>query len=237
MKRILFFVLISVVSADAVPGDLNSDGTVDFDDFFIFADHFGDTGTPGNDCASTVLDTVTVVNPIVQDYETWEEVFEVIDMVDPFNGLKWILHGEITTRLGPGLALKEHRLAHVYYFENGKYRIKHFLKPSGHLYSESEKSYTVIEIRQLDDGPMEVIAEMDFTAHGVRYLYDADMNVVGEEDNSSGGGTTYGRRHYYFYPLGPGSWQIKQGVKETDPPSWWGEFDYAPIDMDEILGR
>lgn len=40
-------------------GDLNRDGTVDFSDFFIFADHFGQSGPP--DAPITLHDTVRVI--------------------------------------------------------------------------------------------------------------------------------------------------------------------------------
>ena len=43
--------------ADAVLGDLNRDGVVDFDDFFILADNFGKRGSPEQ------IDTVYVRPP------------------------------------------------------------------------------------------------------------------------------------------------------------------------------
>ena len=43
--------------ADAVLGDLNRDGVVDFDDFFILADNFGKRGSPEQ------IDTVFVRPP------------------------------------------------------------------------------------------------------------------------------------------------------------------------------
>jgi len=52
----------------AVPGDLDRDGDVDFDDFFMFADNFGKTGSPETE---TVYDTVTVeVQQVVTRYDT-----------------------------------------------------------------------------------------------------------------------------------------------------------------------
>ena len=48
-------VLLSPLPVAAVTGDLNLDGKVDFDDFFIFADNFGRTGQPA--AAETVLTT------------------------------------------------------------------------------------------------------------------------------------------------------------------------------------
>lgn len=53
MKRILTIACLMTLTgaAWAVKGDLDRDGDVDFDDFFIFADNFGKTGAPNlSDC-------------------------------------------------------------------------------------------------------------------------------------------------------------------------------------------
>ena len=47
---------------EAVPGDINLDGVVDFDDFFLLADHFGESGIP-EDLPDTVL--VTVLDTVI----------------------------------------------------------------------------------------------------------------------------------------------------------------------------
>jgi Leucine-rich repeat (LRR) protein len=47
--------LLSALPGDALSGDLNRDGVVDFDDFFLFGDQFGQSGDPD------VSDTVVVV--------------------------------------------------------------------------------------------------------------------------------------------------------------------------------
>ena len=66
MRRIIlwaFAVLLPVVPATGLSADLNRDGVVDFDDFFLFGDQFGRTGDA--DVADTVVvirtDTVQVV--------------------------------------------------------------------------------------------------------------------------------------------------------------------------------
>jgi ankyrin repeat protein len=41
-----FFLIVFSVKVSAITGDLNRDGQVDFDDFFIFADNFGKKGPP-----------------------------------------------------------------------------------------------------------------------------------------------------------------------------------------------
>ena len=47
MKRLLALTALAfTVEASAITGDLNLDGVVDFDDFFIFADNFGAEGAP-----------------------------------------------------------------------------------------------------------------------------------------------------------------------------------------------
>jgi hypothetical protein len=44
MKLIPIVALLWASVAYGVTGDLNKDGTVDFDDFFLFADNFGKSG-------------------------------------------------------------------------------------------------------------------------------------------------------------------------------------------------
>ena len=186
MKRILpICLLLTWVSAGStIPGDLNSDGTVDFDDFFILADNFGRNGPPDtlrvttyDTLRVTVLDTlelrtvydtvtvrdtvvinveydtVTVVSPIVQEYQTWPDVYEVIDMTDPREGLRntYVRSGSDRFRLGPDLSFQEHRWVSVEYFEGGQYHEKKYLKPSGHVLTEVAADYHVAEVRQLSD--------------------------------------------------------------------------------------
>jgi len=53
---LLIAVIIMWASAgEAVTGDLNRDGTVDFDDFFLFADNFGKSGPVSDDSNSTTI--------------------------------------------------------------------------------------------------------------------------------------------------------------------------------------
>ena len=64
----LFALLLMLVAfpAAAVTGDLNRDGVVNYDDFFIFADNFGKTGAvqPLDTVLVTVLDTVMVIESV-----------------------------------------------------------------------------------------------------------------------------------------------------------------------------
>ncbi len=45
-RLLLFTVLLMPVCAGAILGDLNRDGQVNFDDFFLLSDHFGEKGAP-----------------------------------------------------------------------------------------------------------------------------------------------------------------------------------------------
>ena len=60
-----------------VPGDLNADGIVDFDDFFLFADNFGKMGPP-----DTAIDTVYVERSATQDrlpeQPTWARAQQIV---------------------------------------------------------------------------------------------------------------------------------------------------------------
>lgn len=80
MKRIVFILLgLSISSSHAILGDLNLDGTVGFDDFFIFADNFGKSG-PVDTLRVEVFDT-TFVEQVVEVLDTTlvEQVVEIFD--------------------------------------------------------------------------------------------------------------------------------------------------------------
>ena len=60
----LFAILLYLVpEADALSSDLNRDGVVDFDDFFLFADEFGLTGEPDADTVVVVLRDTVYIDP------------------------------------------------------------------------------------------------------------------------------------------------------------------------------
>ena len=44
IARVITLLVLFHSNTFGIVGDLNADGSVDFDDFFIFADHFGETG-------------------------------------------------------------------------------------------------------------------------------------------------------------------------------------------------
>lgn len=59
MKLIPIVALLWASVAYGVTGDLNKDGTVDFDDFFLFADNFGKSG-PVEYCGTETLPPITI---------------------------------------------------------------------------------------------------------------------------------------------------------------------------------
>ncbi|MFP6591673.1 MAG: leucine-rich repeat domain-containing protein [Candidatus Latescibacterota bacterium] len=60
----LFAILLYMVpEADALSSDLNRDGVVDFDDFFLFVDEFGLTGEPDADTVVVVLRDTVFIDP------------------------------------------------------------------------------------------------------------------------------------------------------------------------------
>lgn len=69
MLHIFLAVLLFSIPSFALPGDIDCDGDVDFDDFFILADDFGKTGRPecgGCPCGILVneADTSLTISPI-----------------------------------------------------------------------------------------------------------------------------------------------------------------------------
>ena len=78
--RIVFILLcLSISSSHAILGDLNLDGTVGFDDFFIFADNFGKSGSVDT-LRVEVFDT-TFVEQVVEIFDTTtvEMTVEIFD--------------------------------------------------------------------------------------------------------------------------------------------------------------
>ena len=80
MKRILIaaLLLMRVSAGYAIPGDLNLDGVVDFSDFFIFSDNFGQEGPPDT-LRVTVHDTLKVT---VLDTLELETVYDTVTVRD-----------------------------------------------------------------------------------------------------------------------------------------------------------
>jgi len=83
----LFAILLYLApTADALSADLNRDGIVDFDDFFLFADQFGLTGEP--DAPDTVVvvfrDTLALIDTVYIDpADTVTRVGTPITFADP----------------------------------------------------------------------------------------------------------------------------------------------------------
>jgi len=102
MNSWLYLLMAIAVPAWCIPGDLDLDGDVDFDDFFFFADNFGKTGPPDTlrvvvtdtlvgYMNVTIFDTtiVTIHDTIVTEIE--QVVFDTVIVADP-------IPGEFTTR-------------------------------------------------------------------------------------------------------------------------------------------
>jgi len=62
---------LAPTASSAVTGDLNGDGVVSFDDFFIFADNFGRSGLPEATVVDTVIQTLrdTVIIEVASEAE------------------------------------------------------------------------------------------------------------------------------------------------------------------------
>ena len=97
--RVALVLTLAIVSAaSAVPGDLNRDGVVDFDDFYIFADNFGKTGPPEPPDTVVVRTTDTLVvterdTVVVTRTDTLVQILRdtVPDLTVHTDGLYWSL--------------------------------------------------------------------------------------------------------------------------------------------------
>ena len=65
-RFVLLLVLLIPACAGAILGDLNRDGQVDFDDFFLFSDHFGEKGPP-DPPDTVVVVRVDTLRQVVRD--------------------------------------------------------------------------------------------------------------------------------------------------------------------------
>ena len=84
------------------------------------------------------IDTITVQHPTVGEYQTWADVYEVIDINDPWDGLRSeeISYTTERFRLGPELSFTEHSLVTVTFSEEGHIKRVEYLVPSGHIVTE-----------------------------------------------------------------------------------------------------
>jgi hypothetical protein len=102
MRKWIYPLLLLALPVWALPGDLDLDGDVDFDDFFVFADNFGKTGAPDTlrvvvvDTLigykyTTIYDTtlVTMRDTIITEIES--VVYDTVIVTDP-------IPGDFTTR-------------------------------------------------------------------------------------------------------------------------------------------
>jgi len=79
-KSIIGIIILIAVSVWAISGDLNLDGKVDFEDFFLFADQFGKEGAPDT-LRITIHDTVRVTVFDTLELKTVYDTVAVYDTV------------------------------------------------------------------------------------------------------------------------------------------------------------
>jgi len=267
MKRILLiFLLLTATAVWAIPGDLNLDGVVDFEDFFLFADNFGKEGPPDtlrvvvtdtifvqvyDTTRVTFWDTVVVADPSPGLY-TPQRQMSLIDTSDPLEGMRVdsVKHFEAEFRLGTGLERETHQLIQVSYFEANQIITKVYLKPSGHLVEKKTVSYEVEVVNQTE-GHVEFWFEPAsgflYDDNSVRYLYDADMNQVGSTEGGLAESITgdyfwlAGRRIFILDLDENGYWEVNYSKDEFAPlGSTWGPIErvtFVPVDFEQELQK
>lgn len=122
----LFCLLILAVPAGALVGDLNGDGIVNFDDYFLFADYFGQRGTP--EAAAKAAQTTPERPP---EHTTWTSVIAEIEKATYWLGYTAKPRGSTryyVTFVGTGFAVDHRTIATNYHV--GRYiddQISHIL--------------------------------------------------------------------------------------------------------------
>ena len=183
----------------------------------------------------TLRDTVVVIDPVVGEYTTWEQVSSAIDIEDPIHGLRrvYIRHYSDTFRLGPDLPRREHQLFSMGYYEDGKIYTKTYLKPSGHLIKKRVNSYSV-EVLYVEDRYIELIFDQEDNAEEIRYLYDTEMNVIDENFSSYWGGE---KEWWYLTLRDDGDWDIEYSRDCCSSAQTLGTYTYTPLDFERELTR
>ena len=109
----LFCLLILAVPAEALEGDLNGDGVVNFDDYFLFADNFGQSGTP--EAAAKAAQTTPERPP---EHTTWTSVVAEIEKATYWLGYTAKPQGSsryYVTFVGTGFAVDRSTIATNYH--------------------------------------------------------------------------------------------------------------------------
>ena len=110
----LFCLLVSASPGWALVGDLNGDGVVNFDDYFLFADHFGQQGEPQAAAAKAVHTTPTRPSP----HTTWTSVVDEIEKATYWLGYTAKPRGSTryyVTFVGTGFAVDRWTIATNYH--------------------------------------------------------------------------------------------------------------------------
>ena len=169
----------------------------------------------------TVYDTVVVVHPAVGDYTAEEQDNYISSTDDPLEGMREsrINHYSNHFRLGPGLAMQEHNTILVYSFEDGRNIRREYLKPSGHILTETAYDYEV-EVLHTDTGYFELKYGV-FGQQEKTYYYNANMEVV-DIESSEYRNYSIIYRWWYLTLNNDGTWTCEIGDTELDRPSFDG---------------
>ena len=182
MKRLIFpfaVVILLAGASYAVIGDLNRDGTVDFDDFFLFADNFGKTGSPEiiDTVRVTINDTLIVVVPdtvkvTITDtliVEVQEVVYDTL-VIDHATVFDTIIFGREEIRFDPPPPSSEIRQSLKIQTNLLNVRIFNYLM--GEIRNESSASLGGLEFR------LTVRDNNDFVSHTRTYAYGIPDFVI-----------------------------------------------------------
>jgi len=75
------FIIFQADFVEAIPGDIDRDGDVDFSDFTVFASNFGKTGQKPTERIKVITQTVTLYDTILIESVVRDTVFQTIDNV------------------------------------------------------------------------------------------------------------------------------------------------------------
>ena len=166
----LFSIAVAIASlamaAHAVTGDLNLDGAVDFDDFFILADNFGKSGPPEEACGAAEEGTEDAE-------EGTEEPVGTIDAYYPLQvGSEW-------EYANPNLATDAYTRKITWSYKSGG--IKFFEVNNGTKVYSSAGEFRVV----YEAGPESILLKEPLVA-GARWQDDYDLEECPKSGSTCG---------------------------------------------------